>query len=434
MAVVLLLGAGGFIGSAIAHALIDDGYSVVGFGRNLRLARRLLPEVEWHEGDLRAMTSAENWSDHLRGVEIVINASGALQSGLRDDPTIVQRDAILALFEAADTAGITHFIQISAAGADTGPTTEFMSSKATADAALLAGRLACTVLRPGLVIGRNAFGGSELLRTAAGLPLVAPELAGTGSIQCVALSDVVGAVRSVLADPANSKGSFDLVERQGRSLGAVIAAHRSWLGITAARWRLELPLAALTPATLCADMLGWLGWRSPLRSNAVAALAAGVRGDPGQTCAILGREPFDLTQSLAALGPAGKADRWHARLALVYPLALIVLGLTWLASGLLGLMRTEAASAVLVQGGFEPRLARLAVLAGSVADLAMAGAILFRPWLKSALKAGLALACAYCLGSFAVRPDLWLDPLGPMLKVLSFLTLTLACLAMADER
>ncbi|WP_454623373.1 hypothetical protein [Brucella anthropi] len=29
-----------------------------------------------------------------------------------------------------------------------------------------------------------------------------------------------------------------------------------------------------------ADLLGWLGWRSPMRSTALQALAGGIQGDP----------------------------------------------------------------------------------------------------------------------------------------------------------
>jgi len=432
MARVLLVGAGGFIGSAIARALIDDGHALVAQGRDLDHGRRVLPEAEWRFGDLRAMTAPASWAEHLRSVEIVINASGALQSGLRDDVTRVQHDAIVALAQAARAAGVTHFIQLSAAGAERGAPSDFMASKAAADAGVIASGLACTVLRPGLVIGRNAFGGTELLRTAAGLPWLSPEIAGTGAIQCVALADVVSAVRQSIAERIT--GSFDLVEEQAHTLGEVIAAHRRWLGFPAARWRPRVPLAALKPLTLAADLLGWLGWRSPLRRNAVASLAAGVRGNVDQARALLGREPLSLAQTLTALGPAGKADRWHARLALAWPLALASLVALWLVSGVLGLTRTGAASALLTAGGVGAGTARALVIGGSLADLAVAAGLLLRPWLKPALKASLALSLAYLAGSLLVRPDLWLDPLGPMLKVLPVLALTLACMAMADER
>lgn len=430
---ILLLGASGFIGSALARALAGEGHRIVGLARNIAGARRAVPQIEWRQGDLRNMTAPGDWAGLLEGVEIVVNASGALQTGLRDDVGKVQEDAILAMIAAGEKAGLRHVVQISAAGADRQMDSPFMASKARADAALAASAIGHTILRPGLVIGRNSFGGNELLRGAAGLPLLAPEIGGTGAIQCVALSDVVEVVQRAVAEPAWHTGTFDLVEGQGRSLGEVIALHREWLGLAPGR-RLALPVWVLRPVTLLADGLGWLGWRSPLRSNALAALANGVAGDAAQGEALLGRQPLALPEILSGLGAAGKADRWHAGLALLYPLALASLVLLWLGSGLLGLARLDQAAALLVAGGISAVAAKALVVAGSLADIAIGLGMLFRPLLPLALKAGVVLALAYLAGSLAVRPDLWLDPLGPMLKVLPVLALSAICLAMSGER
>jgi hypothetical protein len=108
--------------------------------------------------------------------------------------------------------------------------------------------------------------------------------------------------------------------------------------------------------------------------------------------------------------------------------------LLWAAGGLVGLLRQDAAAAVLVEAGFGAGGARLAVLAGSVADLAITAGILFRPTLKPALAGGAALATSYAVAAAFVRPDLWLDPLGAMVKVIPIVMLSLMCLAMAEER
>lgn len=429
---ILLLGASGFIGSALARALASAGHEVIGLARNAD-ARKQGPGIAWVQGDLRYLTAPADWHGLLHGIELVVNASGALQTGLRDDVGTVQDAAIRAMIAAAADAGVRHVIQISAAGADTQPGSPFMASKAAADAALVAAPIGSTILRPGLVIGRNCFGGTELLRSAAGLP-VSLELAGTGPIQCIALSEVVEAVLRAVAEPQQHSGTFDLVELHGRPLGEVIDLHRQWLGFSPANLRLKLPVSLLRPVSLLADLLGWLGWRSPLRSNSIAALVNGVKGDSAQTAALLGRAPLALPEILLAVGAPGKADRWHAGLALLYPLALASLILLWLASGALGLLRLDQAAALLVSGGMATGAAKALVVAGSLADLAVGLGILFRPAMPVALKAGTVLALAYLAGSLLVRPDLWLDPLGPMLKVVPIVALSLACLAMSGER
>jgi uncharacterized protein YbjT (DUF2867 family) len=430
---ILLLGASGFIGSAIAHALVARGDRVTALGRDLVHGRAVLPDAAWRYGDVSRLVTPEDWRPLLIGVDRIINASGALQTGLREKVGQVQLTAMLALQQAAVAAGVGQFIQISACGAEE-QASEFMASKAQADAALRQSGLVHTILRPGLVIGRNGFGGTELLRWCAGLPLVHVDMTGTGAVQCVALVDVVSAVVMALDDPAGRQGQFDLVEREGRTLGQVIGLHRQWLGLPVPRWRIAVPVAALAPVRIVADALGWLGWRSPLRSNSIAALVHGVRGNGDEAARMLGREPLGLPQTLAAMGAAGKADRWHARFGPVYPLALAMLMVLWLGSAVLGVVRLEQAAAELTQAGLASGPAKAVVLGGSLADLAIAIGILFRPTLARALKTGIALSLAYIVGALLLRPDLWLDPLGPMLKVLPIVALMLACLASSEER
>jgi hypothetical protein len=50
------------------------------------------------------------------------------------------------------------------------------------------------------------------------------------------------------------------------------------------------------------------------------------------------------------------------------------------------------------------------------------------------LAAALVLAAAYLVGGTWLAPELWADPLGPLLKIFPALALTLAALAIADDR
>ena len=194
---LLILGATGFIGSEIASALIADGHDVRLAARDLDYGRRLFPDADWRLADLNRLTAQGDWAPLLERIDIVVNAAGLLQSSPGDDVTRVQRDAVTALGEACRAAGVARIVQISAAGI-AGNDSDFMTSKAEADAALLAGPVPAIVLRPGLVIGRNAYGGTQLIRMAAALPFgLFPPLGAP--IRCIALADVVAAVRLAVA-------------------------------------------------------------------------------------------------------------------------------------------------------------------------------------------------------------------------------------------
>src|SRR3712207_5231194 len=81
---ILLLGATGFIGSAVAARLAQQGHEVIGVARTVDAAARRLPVTRWISLDLRRAGRAEDWLPHLEGIGAVVNCAGALQDSARD--------------------------------------------------------------------------------------------------------------------------------------------------------------------------------------------------------------------------------------------------------------------------------------------------------------------------------------------------------------
>ncbi|WP_441965746.1 hypothetical protein [Microvirga sp. 2MCAF38] len=94
----------------------------------------------------------------------------------------------------------------------------------------MASDLSWTILRPGLVIAPNAYGGTALLRGLASFPLVVPLLDGEQKIQTVSVDDVAEVVCAVVEERVRSRMTYDLVEDEAHSLRDVVLAFRSWLG------------------------------------------------------------------------------------------------------------------------------------------------------------------------------------------------------------
>jgi uncharacterized protein YbjT (DUF2867 family) len=429
---VLVLGGYGLIGSAVIDRLRAEGVSVIGLGRDTTKAARRRPDVAWRTADLARLQTPETWAPLLIGVEAVVNAAGVLQQGLGDDVGAVQDGAMRALYAAAKTAGVGRIVQISAVGADPLATTEFLRSKGRADAALRTSGAPFAILRPALVISHDAYGGTALLRGLAAIPGFTPLVLAESPVQTVWIGDVAEAVAIALRASATSQSTVDLAERPVRTLRETVQAFRAWRGAPAVP-TLAVPGVVGRAVSALADGLGWLGWRSPLRTTALAVMREGVVGDPDSGAAFLGRELRTLPDTLASLLNTAQ-ERAFGRAWLAGPVVIATLSAFWIASGAVGLSRAGAAAEILTRRGAPEALAAFVTLAAGALDIALGLAVLARPFTGAAMKGMIATSLAYLLGASVLAPDLWLDPLGPLIKVVPALVLALVGLALLEQR
>jgi len=429
---ILVLGGYGLIGSALTRRLIKDRHEVTGLGRSTSAGQRLIPDAAWIKADIARLIHAADWQRVISGFDAVVNASGALQTGGRDNVQAVQSAAIIALIEACEEANVRRFIQISATMASADAETDFMRSKGEADARLKASTLDWTIYRPGLVIAHAAYGGTALLRMLAALPGFGLMAFGDRRIQTISVDDIAEAV-SLAAGPAALIGvEADLVEDSDQTLADIVAAIRQWLGWPDYAFVLHLPRWMTSILTALADLAGWLGWRSPLRSNAVKVLDDGISGRATETRAVLGRPASPLKETLRSM-PATQADRWHARLSLAFPVILTGLIAFWGGSGLIALVRFQQAAAVLSDSPASGMTGWL-VAGGIAADLAIAAGLAWRKTSAWAIKSAIGLTLAYLVLGSWLTPDLWLDPLGPFVKSAVLVLLHAMILPLLEDR
>jgi hypothetical protein len=133
--------------------------------------------------------------------------------------------------------------------------------------------------------------------------------------------------------------------------------------------------------------------------------------------------------------PAQWQDRWHARLYFVRPLLRGSLVLTWLGSGIVGLLQSPAQLAPLLQRlGLAGPVGEDVGLGFSIVDLALALALLlrWRPGLTMIVQ--LLVVLGYTIGLGMLAPGLWMDPFGPLLKNLPILAAIVALSALETDR
>lgn len=432
---VLVLGGYGLIGAAVVRRLVADGHAVTGAGRRLAVARRMLPEAEWIAADLRDFKTADDWGALLSQVraEAIVNCAGVLQDGADDDVGAVQRRAMTALYDALKTSGPeTLVVQISATRADVSADSAFMRTKGEADEVLVSSGLDYAILRPGLVIGPQAYGGTALLRALSAFPYVQPLIATDARIQTVSLDDVAHAVCACVSRKVATGATYDLVEDEQHSFAELVHAVRRWLGFSNVPY-FNAPGVIVSLTARLGDLAGWLGWRSPLRSTAVGEIAAGIRGDPEPWRAASGSGMKPLAQTLREL-PSTVQERWFARTFMLKPALVIVLSVFWLVSGLVVLAKPEAAASVLTMRGYADGPSYAAAVGGALLDVVLGLAVLWRATAGLAAWGMIATTIAYLIGASVLAPDLWADPLGAMVKAIPLLLLPVMLLAILEDR
>jgi uncharacterized protein YbjT (DUF2867 family) len=426
---VLVVGASGFIGSAIASRLVARGDEVVGVSRRRPSAARSDRHLAI---DVSRQQTPRDWLPHLQGLDAVVYCAGALQDTPGESLDRVHHTAAAALFGACVAVGVRRVILFSAIGVDREAHTNFSRTKAAGEQALANCELDWVILRPSVVIGRSAYGGSALLRGLAALPLL-PIPANAGALQVVMLDDVVDTVLFFLKPGAPARIALDLAGPQPFSLEGLVARFRQWLGWRAAP-TVALPHWLQSLAFRLGDLAGWFGWQSAIRSTAGRELLRGATGNPAPWTAATGIVPRPLDAALMA-EPATVQDRWFAGLYLLRPWIFGILALFWISTSVVSFgPGWQNGIGLMNEGGVFGWKAAAVVISGALADLAIGLAIAWRRTARIGLLLAMMLTVTYLVIGSILVPRLWSDPLGPMLKVPPVLLLHLAALGILDDR
>ncbi len=429
---VLLTGANGFIGSALAARLAREGHRVVAVTRSADASARRLAAERFVSLDIARATRPEDWLPHLAGIDAVVNCAGLLQDSPGNSTRGVHVDGVSALFSACEQAGVRRVVHLSAIGADRDQPTEFSASKLAGDLALMARDLDWVILRPSVVVGRAAYGGSALFRGLAALPVLAV-MPITGPLQIVQLDDLTRTILLLLQPGAPSRVALDVAGPERLAFSDVVRAYRRWRGWPEPK-RVTLPGWMASALYRLGDFAGWLGWRPPVRSTARREIVRGAVGDNAEWRRLTGIEPQPLAAALAA-EPASVQERRFAQLYLLKPLGFAVFALFWIGTGIVSLgPGWDIGKAMMFEGGVADPLASLTVVAGAVSDILIGVAIAFRRTARLGLYAALAISIVYAVLGTLLVPRLWEDPLGPMLKIWPIMALNLMLLAILKDR
>jgi uncharacterized protein YbjT (DUF2867 family) len=434
---ILLFGASGLIGRFVADDLRARGFRVIGVARKLSASQKINAlDLEMPVLSLDSAALSRLIRDHA--INEIVNCLGVLQDGPGSDTRDVHRDFVARLLQAIGSSGCAvRLIHFSIPGTARDDHTAFSTTKREAEALIAASGHAYAILRPGFVVAPSAYGGSALLRALAALPIDLPAEVSATPFQPVSVEDVAATIAFIanrdFGDGAVKAESWDLMQPQKVSLGGVIDQFRFAFG-TAEMPRVTLPSFMLDIGARCGDLVNRLGWMPPMRTTAIAELRRGVSGDPQAWMTATGIAPKTIADMIGQRS-ATIQDKWFARLFLIKPIMIASLALFWTLSGFIALVISfPATKAILASHAFPPAIATPFAAITSMIDISVGVLIAFRRTCASGLVAGILLALGYMAGTAMLTPDLWIEPLGALVKTGPAIVLMMVALMTLDNR
>lgn len=210
---ICVLGGTGFVGTRLATRLSDGGHRVTVLSRDRERHKelRVVPSVEVENCDVY---NAAELSERFRGHEVVINLIGILNEsgfgggGFRRAHTELTRRAL----QAAKSAGVTRFLQLSSLRADPKAPSYYLQSKGEAERVIQSqcGALDWTIFKPSVMFGPGDSFLNRFAALLAAIPLVFPLARPNARFQPVYVDDVIEAIVKCIYGGACSHQTYEL--------------------------------------------------------------------------------------------------------------------------------------------------------------------------------------------------------------------------------
>ena len=266
-ALVTVVGGSGFLGRYIVQRLAEAGMRVRVAVRHPEAALFLKPlgslgQIQLVHGDI---TSDAQMAAAFAGADAGVNLVGILAESGKQRFAALQAEGAGRAARAAAAAGVRHYVQISAIGADAASAVPYARTKAEGEAAVLAAIPTATILRPSLVVGpEDQF--LNRFAAMARLSPVLPVIAGDSRFQPVFVMDVAAAVVAALASPDAAGRTYELGGPDVLSFRAILAMINRETRHN--RRLVDVPAAIATLMAKAGDILPFM----PMTSDQLAML------------------------------------------------------------------------------------------------------------------------------------------------------------------
>ena len=419
---ILVTGAYGFIGSQVTATLVAAGHEVIGGARDLSQAYRRFPYLSFMHCDFTKDITVDVWIPRLEKIDLVINCVGVLQTHAKNKIDNIHYAAPRALLEACMQTKVKKIIHLSALGANEGVDIPYAQSKLKFEKYLQGIDYNWVILRPSLVYGSGSFGGTSLFRALASLPWIIP-VVGNGKqlFQPIHIREVAKTMQIAAENIMISKKIINVVGPQTISVEALFITLREWLGFGVGRV-IHVPLSLIRLGAYLGDWFKDI----PINTTSYKMLSYDNVADVQPFVKLIGFTPTSLKENLIK-DPSSTQDRWHARLYFLNPLLRISLGLLWVFSGIIPLIRFSQE--------IIPENIHIFLFYSSVfLDILLGIATLMNWKIKWIGALQIIVIFIYTIYISIFMPAYWMDPFGAILKNIPIIMATLVMMAISEQR
>ena len=290
---VLLTGATGFVGSHMLERLVTGGHEVRAVVRDsMKLdpppgPGRVIPIP----GDV---VTGRGLEEAASGCEAAIHLVGIILEMGGDTFEQVHHKGTVNVVNAARSAGVKRFVQMSALGARADGVSGYQTTKWKAEQAVRSSGIEFVILRPSIIFGPRDGFVTQMLQVMRSAPLFRP-VVGSGSypFRPVYIGDVVECFVQSLTNEAATGQTIALVGAEELTLNALLATLAECAGIR--KRAVHVPFSLMYAN---ASVLGRFLKRPPVTTDQLRMLQEGSTADPGPMTRIFHIDPVGFRQGL----------------------------------------------------------------------------------------------------------------------------------------
>lgn len=278
MAVVMVAGGTGFIGSHIVQKLLARGHRVIVLSRNPPAAGAPAG-VEFRRGDVRDAASLRQAMAGLDTLVATVQFPNHPVENPRRGHTYmaVDGEGTERLVAAAKAAGVQRIVYLSGAGTRPGQTAPWFLAKLRAEQAVRESQIPYTIFRPSWVYGPEDKSLNKFVAFARNLPFIPVIGNGKTRVQPVFVDDLAEAVAASVGTPVAANQTYEIGGPQTLTMDEIILTMLQVMGrrkplVHHPAWFMKLvtaPLAVLPAPPLSPRAVDFVLMEEPVDNTAL---------------------------------------------------------------------------------------------------------------------------------------------------------------------